>query len=402
MRIQITPSVARGRISAPPSKSMAHRHLIAGALSGGSNIHGLVWSEDINATHRCLQALGAHSTVDGDTVRIGGLTPATAAPATPLDCGESGSTLRFLIPLCLLSAQPITLIGSSRLLQRPLGVYETICRDHGLLFAQEGNALTVCGPLTGGVYTVPADISSQFVSGLLFALPLTAGDSEIRLTGTTESQSYIDLTLKALGDFGIIIHRPSTDRLMIPGGQTYLPRTLTVEGDYSNAAFLEAFNLIGGDVTVDGLNTDSLQGDRVYRTLFSRLAAGDTTPIDLTDCPDLAPVLFALAAAKSGGVFTGTARLKLKESDRAATMQAELLKCGIPVTVEETRVIVPAAPLAAPTAPIDGHNDHRIVMAMSLLCSLVGGTINGAEAVAKSYPNFFDDIQSLGIKAVTR
>ncbi len=401
MRIQITPSTARGRITAPPSKSMAHRQLIGGALSGGSTVRGLAWSEDINATLRCLQALGTRSVIDGDTAHIGGLNPTIAAPTAPLDCGESGSTLRFLIPLCLLSSQPITLTGAPRLLQRPLGVYEALCREAGLLFRQEATTLTVCGPLPGGVYTVPADVSSQFISGLLFALPLAAEDSELRLTGTPESGSYIDLTLKVLRDFGILIHRPTVDRFIIPGGQTYQPRQLTVEGDYSNAAFLEAFHLLGGTVTVDGLAADSLQGDRVYRALFARLAAGDATPIDLTDCPDLAPILFAVAAAKGGGTFTGTARLKIKESDRAAAMQAELLKCGIPVTVEDNRVIVHAAPLTAPTAPIDGHNDHRIVMAMSVLCSLVGGTIDGAEAVAKSYPTFFNDIQSLSIKAVT-
>ncbi len=401
MRMHISPSVARGRIAAPPSKSMAHRALICGALSDGSDIRTLAWSEDIKATLRCLTALGAQVAVDGDTVRIGGLKPANAAPQTPLDCGESGSTLRFLIPLCLLSAQPVTLIGAPRLMARPLGVYEALCREAGLTFHQDNTTLTVCGPLGGGSYTVPADVSSQFISGLLFALPLARGDSELRLTGRAESLSYIDLTLKTLGEFGIVIDRPATDRFIIRGGQPYRAHTYTVEGDYSNAAFLEAFNLFGGEVTVDGLDGDSRQGDRVYRTLFPRLAAGDRAPIDLTDCPDLAPILFAVAAAKGGGVFTGTSRLKIKESDRAAAMQAELAKCGIPVTVEENRVIIHPAALTPPTVPIDGHNDHRIVMAMSVLLSLVGGDIDGAEAVAKSYPTFFDDIRKLGIKAVS-
>ncbi len=401
MRIHIHPSTARGRITAPPSKSMAHRLLIGGALSGGSEIRALAWSEDIKATLRCLEALGAHIRLDGDTVHIGGLTPASATPTAALDCNESGSTLRFLIPLCLLSSQPTTLVGAPRLMQRPLGIYETLCREKGLTFHQDDTALTVCGPLGGGVYTVPADVSSQFISGLLFALPLAAQDSEIRLTGQPESLSYIDLTLKALQNFGITVTHTTDNRLLIPGGQTYQPRTLTVEGDYSNAAFLEAFTLFAGDVTVDGLDAKSRQGDRVYHTLFSRLTAGDTTPIDLTDCPDLAPILFAVAAAKGGGVFTGTARLKLKESDRAAAMQAELAKCGIPMTVEENRVIIHPATLTPPTAPIDGHNDHRIVMAMSVVLSLVGGDIDGAQAVTKSYPTFFDDIRTLGIQAVT-
>ncbi len=401
MNVSINPSTARGRITAPPSKSMAHRDLICGALSADSIITNVAWSEDIKATLRCLTALGAHIKQDGDTVKLGGLTPATAAPTEPLDCHESGSTLRFMIPLCLLSDKPVTLTGAERLMQRPLGVYADLCAEKGLLFEQSGNALTVCGPLVGGRYAVPGNVSSQFISGLLFALPLAKEDSVLSITGKAESLSYIDLTLKALTDFGIILYRMG-DAILIPGGQTYRPRRVAVEGDWSNAAFLEAFNLFGGDVTVEGLDENTPQGDRVYRELFARLDAGDTTPIDLSDCPDLAPILFAVAAAKNGGVFDGTARLKIKESDRAAAMQAELAKCGIPVMVEDNRVTVHKATLHAPKTVIDGHNDHRIVMAMSVLCSLVGGEIKGAEACAKSYPNFFADIEKLGIQVNTQ
>ncbi len=397
MNVIITPSTARGRVTAPPSKSMAHRSLICGALSAGSVISNVAWSEDMKATLRCLTALGAQVEQDGDTVRIGGLNPATAAPSEPLDCHESGSTLRFMIPLCLLSDKPVTLTGAERLMQRPLSVYADLCEAAGLRFEQSGNTLTVCGPLRGGRYTVPGDVSSQFISGLLFALPLAKEDSVLTITGKAESLSYVDLTLKTLTDFGIILYRLG-DAILIPGGQTYRPRTTAVEGDWSNAAFLEAFNLFDGEVTVEGLDENSPQGDRVCRELFARLNAGGTDPIDLTDCPDLAPILFAVAAAKHGGVFDGTARLKLKESDRAAAMQAELAKCGIPVTVEDNRVTVHKATLHAPDTVIDGHNDHRIVMAMSVLCALVGGEIAGAEAVTKSYPNFFDDIEELGIE----
>lgn len=401
MNVIIKPSTARGCITAPPSKSMAHRDLICGALSAGSVTTNAARSEDINATLRCLTALGAQVEEDSDTIRIGGLTPTTAAPSTPLDCGESGSTLRFMIPLCLLSEKPITLTGAERLMQRPLGVYAELCAEKSLQFEQSGNTLTVCGPLVGGRYAIPGDVSSQFISGLLFALPLAKEDSVLTITGKAESLSYIDLTLKALAEFGIRLFRMG-DAILIPGGQAYRPRTAAVEGDWSNAAFLEAFNLFGGDVTVEGLDEYSPQGDRVYRELFAHLNSGNTAPIDLSDCPDLAPILFAVAAAKNGGVFDGTARLKIKESDRAAAMQTELSKCGIPVTVEENRVIVHKATLHAPDTIIDGHNDHRIVMAMSVLCSLVGGEIAGAEAVAKSYPNFFAVIEKLGIKVTTQ
>ena len=401
MNVRITPSTARGRVTAPPSKSMAHRALICGALSADSVISNLAWSEDMKATLRCLAALGTQVDQDGDTVRLGGLTPATTAPTEPLDCHESGSTLRFMIPLCLLSDKPVTLTGAERLMQRPLGVYADLCTATGLRFEQSGNTLTVCGPLRGGRYAMPGDVSSQFISGLLFALPLAKEDSVLTITGKAESLSYIDLTLKALTDFGIILYR-TADAILIPGGQTYRPRTTAVEGDWSNAAFLDAFNLLGGDVTVEGLDENSSQGDRVYRELFARLDAGESSPIDLADCPDLAPILFAVAAAKHGGVFDGTARLKIKESDRAVAMQAELAKCGIHVTVEDNRVTVHKATLYAPDSIIDGHNDHRIVMAMSVLCSLVGGEIAGAEAVTKSYPNFFDDIIKLGIQVNTQ
>lgn len=398
MNVTIKRSTARGQITAPPSKSMAHRDLICGALSSGSRINNLAWSEDIKATVHCLKMLGAQVEEQGDAVLIGGLHPASIKPTTPLYCQESGSTLRFMIPLCLLSHNPVTLTGTARLMERPLGVYADICRKAGLRFTQNGTALTVCGPLRSGHYTLPGDVSSQFISGLLFALPLIDGDSVIEITGKAESFSYIELTIKALSDFGVTVHRTADNQLHIPGGQVYQRRQLTVEGDYSNAAFLEAFNLFGGDVTVNGLDEHSLQGDRVYRALFKRISAGDPTPIDLTDCPDLAPILFAAAAAKNGGTFIGTERLKHKECDRAAAMQAELKKCGIALDIEEHSVTVHAAPLSEPKAIISGHNDHRIVMAMSVLCTLIGGTIADAQAVAKSYPNFFSDIRALGIE----
>ena len=397
MNVIITPSTARGRIAAPSSKSMAHRALICGALSASSTVENVAFSEDIRATLRCLAALGAQVEQDGDKVRISGLRADNIAPSAPLDCGESGSTLRFMIPLCLLSDKPVTLTGSERLMQRPLGVYADLCAAAGLRFEQQGNILTVCGPLKGGRFAVPGDVSSQFISGLLFALPLAAEDSVIQITSKAESLSYVDLTLKTLTDFGIRLFRMG-DAILIPGGQVYQPCDAAVEGDWSNAAFLDAFNLFSGDVTVEGLDACSPQGDRVYRECFVKLARRDPSPIDLADCPDLAPILFVVAAVAGGAVFENTARLKIKESDRAVAMQQELAKCGIPVTVEDNRVIVHDAPLHAPDGVIDGHNDHRIVMAMSVLCSIVGGEIAGAEAVAKSYPTFFNDIAKLGIQ----
>lgn len=398
MTVTIKPARASGRIAAPPSKSMAHRSLICAALSPGSTVRGVDFSEDIRATLDCLAALGAKIEIDGDTVRLGGLDPFHPANPGQLCCRESGSTLRFLIPLCLLSGQTAELTGARRLFERPLGVYADICEGQGLTFLPRPDGLTVCGPLKSGVYEVEGGVSSQFISGLLFALPLLSGDSVLGISGSPESVSYIRLTLKALGDFGIRITRADERTFRIPGGQHCRPRELRVEGDYSNAAFLEAFNLFGGNVLVEGLEEDSLQGDRVYRELFRRLCAPNPQ-IDLSDCPDLAPVLFAAAAAKNGGVFTGTARLRIKESDRAECMRKELAKFGIRVDVGENSVTVHPGELRRPSGTLCGHNDHRIVMALSVLCSITGGRISGAEAVAKSYPAFFEAIGSLGIVA---
>ncbi len=394
MITQIKKSRAFGTVSAPPSKSIAHRALICGALSGESRLKNIANSVDITATLQCLKQMGADIDTDGDTVKIGGLSP-EKIPECELNCCESGSTLRFLIPLCLLSDKKITLMGSKRLLERPLTVYSELCREKGLLFEQSCDGVTVRGPLKSGVYRLSGRISSQFISGLLFALPLCDGDSIIEITDSLESASYIELTLKSLKDFGIDIKKDNNS-FIIKGSQRYHSSDHAVEGDWSNAAFLDAFNHIGGDVSVTGLDGDSLQGDRVYRELFRQLHNPEK-PIDLTDCPDLAPILFALAAALGGAEFTGTHRLKIKESDRAETMAQELSKFGIKVTVEENTVTVHRGTLKRPDTPLYGHNDHRIVMSLAVLCSITGGTIEGSQAVSKSFPDFFEKIKSLFI-----
>ncbi|MBQ9860156.1 MAG: 3-phosphoshikimate 1-carboxyvinyltransferase [Clostridia bacterium] len=395
MRVKIAPSRAVGTVTAPPSKSMAHRALICGALSVGSRVDNLAWSKDIEATLACLRAMGAAVEQTETSVIVGRLDPFHLPPNAILPCNESGSTLRFFLPLCMLCGQPITLTGSRRLLERPLGIYEDICRQQGIQMERRDTSVTVCGRLTAGEYTIPGDVSSQFITGLLFALPLLPADSHLTVTGRFESASYIDMTLSALRAFGICVDRHDAT-FFIPGGQRYAASVYTVEGDCSNAAFLDGFNLLNGDVKVNGLSDETLQGDRIYRDFYRQLQNGEKH-FDLADCPDLAPVLFALAAALDGAVFTGTARLRIKESDRAAAMAAELAKFGVGATVGENKVEILPSDLRVPTEPLDGHNDHRIVMALSLLCSVTGGVIIGAEAVAKSYPDFFDVIKLLEI-----
>ena len=397
MRVKIDPSVPKGTITAPPSKSMAHRLLIcSGLASGTSVVHGIAPSHDVLATLDCLSALGASYTVDNDTVTITGINPASSS-AAELYCRESGSTLRFIVPVCLMSGNEYTLHGSDTLLKRPMSVYEDICREQDIMFQNDGASIRLAGCLKAGKYRVKGNISSQFISGLLFALPLLDGDSTITIAPPIESCSYINLTIHALSQFGVEVKWSDERTLYIKGGQHYAPREVSVEGDYSNAAFFAAMNFMGGDVTIDGLSEESLQGDRVYARFFDMLSRGTPT-VHISDCPDLGPVLFALSACKNGGVFTGTARLKIKESDRAAAMAQELEKFGVSVRVDDDSVVVYPADFHAPTEPLLGHNDHRIVMALSVMLTLTGGEICGSEAVAKSMPNFFEALQSLGIK----
>ena len=395
MTVTVTPSRAHGCVTAPPSKSMAHRALICGALGGGTTVTNIAFSKDIEATLGCLTALGAAVNIDGSTVRIGGLSLDTIPENACLPCNESGSTLRFLLPLCMAVGVPVTLTGSERLLERPLTVYEDIARAQHLIFEKQRDRVTVCGRLAGGDYTVPGDISSQFITGLLFVLPLLDGDSTLTVLEPFESASYIDLTLQCLADFGVAITRDG-NRFTIRGRQRFSAGEYRVEGDCSNAAFWEAFNTLGGAVQVEGLNPHTLQGDRVYRDIFDGLKSGKRV-FNLSDCPDLAPIAFAVAAALGGASFTGTARLRIKESDRATAMATELQKFGIAVTVEENAVTVHSGTLTPPSVPLFGHNDHRIVMALAVLATVTGGTIDGAEAVSKSYPDFFDVLPLLHI-----
>ncbi len=397
MKAEFSPSRAVGRIAAPPSKSMAHRLLIGGALATGhSVIRGISESEDMRATLACLAALGATYTRKGDVIEINGIDPRTACSGETLFCRESGSTLRFLIPLCLLGSGEHHFVGSETLFSRPLSVYESIAAEDGFLFRPEKGGLTVGGTLRAREYRVPGNISSQFISGLLFALPLLAGDSAITILPPFESRAYVSMTVAALATFGIKIERPDECHFRIRGGQSYRPTDASVEGDYSGAAFFEALNYLGGKVAVEGLLPDSLQGDSAYRTFFPQIERGMPT-VHIGDCPDLGPILMALAAAKNGAVFCGTRRLRIKESDRGAAMAAELAKFGASVSVHEDSIVVYPAGFHAPKEPLWGHNDHRIVMALSTLLIRTGGVIEGAEAVKKSMPDYFSLLRNLNV-----
>ena len=396
MIARFQPCRLSGHVEAPPSKSMAHRYLIGAALSGQTCVlTGVAYSEDILATIDCLRGLGASVTTDGDCVTVDAR-GFMQVENPVLDCRESGSTLRFLIPLALCLGKSVTLRGSERLLARPLDVYEELCRSRGFTFHKDAHAVTVCGTLESGTYRVRGDVSSQFITGLLFALVYLGKDASIEIIPPFESRSYVDLTLSALASFGAQVTFEDTYTIRVtPAAMRGC--AVKIEGDYSNAAFLDAFNRLGSHVDITNLNPHSLQGDRVYAAYFDEIVAGTPT-LDISDCPDLGPVLFARAALKNGATFTGTDRLKVKESDRGTAMHEELQKLGGGLVFGDNTITVPKQTLCYNGVRLNGHNDHRIVMALSVILSVIGGDIDGIEAVRKSYPTFFDVIAQLGAK----
>ena len=396
MRVTIQKSDLKGVVTAPPSKSMAHRLLICAGLSEGrSKIENLAPSEDVLATIDCLNALGAKVSYDGSSAIVEGIGKKSRTK-NPLFCRESGSTLRFFLPLCMFGEEMV-LYGSDTLLKRPMDVYEKICEKLGISFSNDGEKITVLGKLSRGEFEIAGDISSQFITGLLFALPLLNGDSTIKILPPIESLPYINMTITALKRFGVTAEWQSENTLFIKGNQEYKATDVSVEGDYSNAAFFGALNSLGFDVSVLGLCEDSLQGDKVYGELFKKLD-GENPVIDISNCPDLGPILIAVAAAKHGATFTGTKRLKIKESNRGKAMATELIKFGASVDLEEDKITVKPNKLQKPTTLLCGHNDHRIVMSLCVLLTITGGSIDGAEAVNKSMPNFFEKLNLLGAK----
>lgn len=377
-------SKLKGSITAPPSKSMAHRLLIVAAICGKPcTVNNLAYSQDILATIDCLRALNTHIELIGDKALIDG--SAFLGNCDELMCRESGSTLRFMIPLACLSGKEVLFSGSERLLERPLKIYEEL----GFSLHNDGKHLLVSGNLDKDEYVLKGNVSSQFISGLLFALAYRNRKANITVSDSFESRSYVLLTIAALNSFGyrikiidnVISLLESSD---IHGGD------FTVEADESNAAFLACYK----NVKVLGCNMDTIQGDAVFRDAFKRLKKG-YCEIDIADCPDLGPILMAYAAAHHGCHLLNTARLALKESDRGNAMALELAKMNIETEVLANDIYVEPGELKYRSV-ISSHNDHRIVMAMSYLLFKTGGTLEGYEAVNKSFPNYFDCIKALG------
>ena len=403
MDIQITPRHLSGTVTPPPSKSMAHRLLIAAALGSGiSTVRGVAMSQDVEATLRCLTALGGHwrETTPG-TLEITGIggrrsTPGTALPH--LDCGESGSTLRFFLPIALAVAGGGVFTGQGRLMARPQGPYLDLFREKGIFCEQTGGTLTVRGTLEPGEYHLPGNVSSQFFTGLLFALPLLDGPSTIVPTTAVESWDYILMTLDALTGAGVTAAEPHT-----PGEafrvcpSAYQPFDRTVEADWSQAAFWYAAIALGSQLELTGLNAFSVQGDMAVVPHFLRLTQPGDREIDVSGIPDLLPPLAVMAAVRSGTTrFVNAARLRMKESDRLETTAALLTALGLSAQAGPDFLTVQGGAITGGT--VDGANDHRIVMAAAIAATASSSpvTIRGAEAVKKSYPDFWEVYQSLG------
>ena len=448
MNIQDTVAIikgghAYGEVRVPTSKSIAHRMLICAALAneGISHLSGVPYNEDIDATLDCLRALGVQLKERREeqgntrTVTVQGCGGHWSEGGV-LNCRESGSTLRFMLPLCLLSDRARELKGSTRLLQRPLNDY------HKMLAAREweqtANVVAIGAGVTlsGGTFALEGKTSSQFVTGLLFILPLLDKDSTIMLDQAPESRSYIDMTMAVMARFGISAVWRDERTITVRSGQTYIATDATVDGDASGAAFFHGLNALGGNVTVVNAdaNSDILQGDSVCPTLLARIVSKNHTDsipvISLADCPDLGPILFAVAATQKGTLFTQCARLRLKESDRITAMATELCKFGANLIVsdEENAQELPSElqKFLTHTAPevlrggwvyvsapenglhqareeLFGHNDHRIVMSLAILGAVLGDqtTIREAAAVQKSFPEFFDRLREIGIQVET-
>lgn len=393
--VEIENSALNGELTLPPSKSAAHRAIICSFLAGGGTVESIIPSKDMKA------AIGAaNSLKSGDKI---------------INCIESGNTLRFFIPVAAALGKEVTFIGEGRLPQRPLGEYIELLPKHGVKIESGGSLpLSISGKLESGDFEIRGDISSQYITGLMLALPLLDGDSKIILTTPLKSKPYVDMTIKVLGDYGICV-KETDYGYFVKGSQKYAVRDYTVEGDWSHAAFFMSAAAIGGKVTLDGVDMNSAQGDKavvdVMRMFGAKVTVGDNSvtcekdelhgiDIDCDNIPDMVPAIAVTAAFAQGKtVISGAQRLRFKESDRIEAIVSNLRKMGVDVTETEDGMII--NPSGVRGAQLKGYNDHRIVMAFSVAGLFSNGKIciDEAESVNKTYPSFFDDFNKLGGKA---
>lgn len=413
MNVRIKKGLLDGVVNVPSSKSLTHRAIIAAALANGESIISNVsYSKDIDATIKAMESLGAVIKKDNDTLYIRGCYPRCVN--NEIDCIESGSTTRFLIPLSILTGNEMNIIGHNKLVDRPLDPYFEIFEQDAISYSHDEHylPLTVKGKFRGGRYKIRGDVSSQFITGLLFTLPLIENDSIIEITTKLESKSYIDLTIDILAKFGINITFKD-NCYYIKGNQSYKPYNYTVEGDFSQAAFFLVADALGSNVKLKNLNPNSLQGDKailddlekfgaqvIYEdNLYSvKASTYKTIDIDVSNTPDLGPILCVLLnSVKGTSRLINAERLRIKECDRITCVKEELNKIGFDINETRDTMIINGTTLVN-GGIIDSHNDHRLVMAFSIAATISNSdiVITNAEAINKSYPKFFEDFEKLG------
>lgn len=391
MKIIIEKSVPHGSVGVPPSKSFSHRALICAALSGGESvIRNISVCDDVLKTADCLCKLGASVKIENRTATVKGIENDDIKKGEKLDCGDSASTFRFLLPVAAALGTDAELSGSKRLFERVRASAVNFLAENGCACICGENSIKLNGGFTENNIVVDCSESSQLLSGVLMALPLA--DCTAAVGGTLKSAPYIDMTVQTLKAFGVAIAAESV--YSARGG--YAACEYTVENDWSSGAFVYAL-AARGDAEINGLNSNSVQGDSVCADIINGIVCGKIHCADVTDTPDLFPVLAAVAALNGGCTFTGTYGLHNKESDRIRSVAQEFAKFGVSVTETENSVTVGGG-AAKPQAELCAYGDHRIVMALTVLCTALGGTVNGAECAAKSLPEYFEILDSLNIK----
>lgn len=418
MKVKIYPSKCSGEIKIPSSKSMGHRAIICASLANGKSIiTNIDYSDDIIATIEGMKKLGAKIECEKDRLIIQGIESfKNLEENSVIDCNESGSTLRFFIPIFSLTGKKIIFTGKNRLLKRPQKIYEKIFKEQNLYYYSDENKLEIKGKIGANEYFIDGNISSQFISGLLFTLPLLEKDSIININPPFESASYIDLTIEVLKEFGVSIEKITSLKFKIMGNQKYISKDYEVEGDFSQLAFFTVLGALNNNLRCVGLSQNSKQGDKEILNILNKsgikiekisngyiIYKGDPQgcEIDLGDCPDLGPILNILAMYGKGEFkIFNAGRLRLKESDRILAMEEELKKLGAEIKTTADSIYIKGSETYLGGIELFGHKDHRIVMSLAIAGTMLEKPIiiDGAEAIEKSYPKFFEDLKKLNIK----
>ncbi|WP_300276251.1 3-phosphoshikimate 1-carboxyvinyltransferase [Peptacetobacter sp.] len=420
MNLKIYPKKLSGDIIVPPSKSFAHRALICSSLAEGKNtINNIELSDDIKATLYGLEKIGIKYKLDKNKIEIEGINIKTYnnTEMCNIDCNESGSTLRFLIPIVAALGIKCKFKMSGNLGKRPLDIYYDIFRKNNIYFEKERNSLFINGKLKSGIYEIPGNVSSQFITGMMFALSLLEEDSVIKIINKIESKSYIDITLECLRDFGIKIENNNYREFIIIGKQKYNNIEYTVESDFSQGAFFLCADAIGNDINIKGLNENSVQGDKVGIDILERMNCKKlfdknknikiitdnlkNTKIDASDCPDIIPIFSVCAAFANGNTeIINAKRLRIKECDRLHAISEELSKLGCNIIEKEDSIIINGNgnKKLKGDSTVWSHKDHRICMMLSIASTICEKEIiiKDAECISKSYPRFFEDFKKLG------